>query len=86
MTNGKAFLGVLAGVAAGAALGLLFAPRNGSDTRKKISEKGEDLIKTLNGKIDEKFEELMSRIGGKGRKMTNHYADSAANKEESLSG
>ncbi|MFZ6014344.1 MAG: YtxH domain-containing protein, partial [Bacteroidota bacterium] len=43
MNNGKAVLAVVAGVAAGVALGMLFAPDKGSDTRKKISKKGEDL-------------------------------------------
>ena len=39
MGTGKILLGVLAGVAAGATLGILFAPAKGSKTRKKIIEK-----------------------------------------------
>ena len=65
MTNGKAILAVLAGVAAGAALGMLFAPDKGSDTRKMISKKGEDLADALNDKIDDKFEELLTAVTGK---------------------
>jgi len=42
MSSGKVLLGVLAGVAAGAFLGILFAPEKGSNTRKNISKKGED--------------------------------------------
>ena len=65
MTNGKAILAVLAGVAAGAALGMLFAPDKGSDTRKMISKKGEDLADALNDKIDDKFDELLTAVTGK---------------------
>ena len=38
MGSGKVLLGVLAGVAVGATLGILFAPDKGSETRKKISQ------------------------------------------------
>lgn len=65
MTNGKAVLAVLAGVAAGAAMGMLFAPDKGSDTRQKIAKKIEDLAEALSGKIDAKFDELLSTITGK---------------------
>jgi gas vesicle protein len=43
MSSGKVLLGVLAGVAVGAALGVLFAPDKGWNTRKRISKKAEDL-------------------------------------------
>ncbi len=68
MSSGKALLGVLAGIAAGAALGILIAPEKGSNTRKKISKKGEDLANTMNKKLDEKFDEVMNAITGKPRK------------------
>lgn len=68
MSTGKALLGVLAGMAAGAALGLLFAPEKGSNTRKKIVRKGEDLAEAVNDKIDEKFNELVGVLTGKGKK------------------
>jgi len=53
MSTGKVLLGVLAGVAAGALLGILFAPDKGSVTRKKIAKKGELLAEELKGKFDE---------------------------------
>ena len=47
MENGKVLLGVLAGVAVGATLGILFAPDSGTNTRKKIMKKGEDYFKVM---------------------------------------
>lgn len=58
-------LAVLASLAAGAAIGVLFAPDKGSDTRKKISKKGENLANALSDKVDEKFDELLTAIKGK---------------------
>ncbi len=42
MNSGKVFLGVVAGLAAGAALGVLFAPEKDSKARKLISKKTDD--------------------------------------------
>lgn len=83
MTNGKAILAVLAGVAAGAALGVLFAPDKGFDTRKKISRKGEDLADALNDKIDEKFDELLAAVTGKVKKRV-PPGEAAVNRKEKV--
>jgi gas vesicle protein len=53
MTNGKVVLSVLAGLAAGAILGVLFAPDKGSETRKKIARKGADMADDVKEKVDE---------------------------------
>lgn len=81
MNNGKAILAVLAGVAAGAALGVLFAPSKGSGTRKKISRKGEDFADALNDKIDEKFDELLAAVTGKVKKHASP-GEAAVNRKE----
>jgi gas vesicle protein len=47
MSTGKVLLGVLAGVAAGATLGILFAPDKGENTRKKLTQKGDNYIDGL---------------------------------------
>ena len=39
MKNGNTILGIAAGVAIGATLGVLFAPDKGKKTRKKIADK-----------------------------------------------
>lgn len=61
MSSGKVLLGVLAGVAVGATLGILFAPDKGSTTRKKISRKGDDYAEEL----EEKFNEFIESISNK---------------------
>jgi len=42
MSTGKIKLGILTGLAAGAVLGILFAPEKGLTTRKQIMGKGDD--------------------------------------------
>ena len=71
MGKGKVLLGVLAGVAVGATLGILFAPDKGSSTRKKISKKGDDYADELGEKFNEfidsitkKFEAMREEAAG----------------------
>ena len=61
MSSGKVLLGVLAGMAVGLALGVLFAPDKGWNTRKRISKKGEDITDDLG----DKFEEFLDSISVK---------------------
>ena len=67
MNSGKAFLGVLMGVAVGATLGILFAPAKGSKTRKKISKKKDEYADDLH----EKFNEFADRIVEKFETVSN---------------
>lgn len=61
MKSGKILLGILAGTAAGAMLGILFAPDKGSVTRRRIVEKGEDYVDAVKDKFDELLGDITDR-------------------------
>jgi gas vesicle protein len=63
MNSGKVILGVLAGAAAGALLGVLFAPEKGSDTRKKIAKKGGYYADSLKEKFSEYVDTIFEKVG-----------------------
>jgi gas vesicle protein len=61
MKKSNVVLGVLAGAAVGALIGILFAPDKGSKTRRKLYRKGEDVVDDLKEKahdLTEKAHEL----------------------------
>jgi gas vesicle protein len=61
MISGKVVIGAMAGIAAGALIGVLFAPDKGSDIRNKIAKQGEDYLDSRKGK----FNSLLDSIAGK---------------------
>lgn len=65
MSTGKVLLGVLAGAAAGATLGILYAPDKGSNTRRKISQKS----KVYKDELGEKFNEYIESVKEKFESM-----------------
>lgn len=73
--TGKVIMGVLAGMAVGALLGVLFAPDKGSETRKKMAEKGGDLVDGVKDKLNNLIDELNQKIEAAKAKST----DSATN-------
>lgn len=61
MSAGKLFVGILAGFAAGALVGVLFAPDKGTETRRKIVEAGEDYADV----VKEKFNQVVDSMNEK---------------------
>ena len=51
MSTTKILFGFVAGAAVGAAMGILFAPDKGTETRRKISEQSNDLADNLKSKF-----------------------------------
>jgi len=56
--TGKIITAVAAGVAAGAILGVLFAPAKGSETRKKINDQGKKIADTVKEKLEKGKEKI----------------------------
>lgn len=76
MRSGKILMGVLSGAAAGAVLGVLFAPKKGADMRRKISDTSNayaDQTKTrfneMVGSVSSKYDTLKAKATRKTRKM-----------------
>ncbi|UFH34613.1 YtxH domain-containing protein [Flavobacterium acetivorans] len=61
MKTDKVILGVIGGLAAGALMGILFAPAKGTKTRKKIKRKSNEYA----DEIKEKFDSTIDTISNK---------------------
>jgi gas vesicle protein len=69
MSTSRTLLGALVGLAAGAAIGILLAPRSGKETRKLIKQKGMDAQDNLSELLDQGYEQW--------RKVRNTVVDRA---------
>lgn len=75
MDSGKVVLGALAGLATGAILGILFAPDKGTNTRKKIMDKGKDASDNLVGKYNDVINTLTSKLESVKNEGLNYFED-----------
>lgn len=65
MSTQKTLIGLLLGVAAGAALGILLAPRSGKETRKLVRDKAKRAQKEVEDLLDqghERWQQLRKRM------------------------
>ena len=60
MSTQKTLIGMLVGFAAGAALGVLIAPRSGKETRALLKKKGNQAKEDLSDLLDRGFEQWKS--------------------------
>lgn len=81
METGKVVLGTLAGIAIGAVVGLLLAPDKGSETRRKLSEKGTDYADDLKDKysgLKNKYNDLVDGVTNKLESFTDGASETSS--------
>lgn len=65
MSEAKVAVALLAGLAAGAAIGILFAPESGSDTRDKLTESLTNLGESIKNSASEQIDNLVDTFKSK---------------------
>ncbi len=68
-TTGKIVTAAAAGIAAGAVLGILFAPDKGCETRHKISDCGKKIVDGVQQKLQAEKEKLSNFKKSMGEKI-----------------
>ncbi len=81
LNNGKLIGALLLGAAVGGALGILFAPDKGSETRKKIIAQSGDLTEALKDRFNA-FLQQVTKEGEALKDQTNEFAENGTAKAE----
>jgi len=71
MSTKNILISLAAGAATGAALGILFAPAKGSDTRKTIFKEGERDVEEVKNKFSEIIADISAKIESVKEEMKN---------------
>lgn len=79
--TGKLIGALLLGVAVGGALGILFAPGKGSETRKKLSEKGDDFTDAMKKKFNDILEQIKKEVDT-AKDKADEFTENGATKTE----
>jgi gas vesicle protein len=61
-STGKAIVGFIFGAAVGLAAGMLFAPRSGAETRRKLEKKAREYSDEVVHKVSRKIDDLKGQM------------------------
>jgi gas vesicle protein len=78
--NSKVLAALLAGIAAGAAIGLLFAPEKGTDTRDKLN----DSLRNLADSIKERASDEISNLKDAKNRMADNLKSKFSTAEDQV--
>ncbi len=68
-STGKALSGFIFGAAIGVAAGLLFAPRSGEETRKRLQDKAKEYTDDVTQKLSDKIDNLREHVTEAGEEV-----------------
>lgn len=66
-STGNTVAGFIFGAALGLATGVLFAPRSGDETRKRIHQKAKEYTDDVSHKLSEKIDDLREHVDEAGK-------------------